>query len=102
LQGKRLKAALLYVIVNEMMPFEDERIIQVKDVLQTLQQLAKYHHTQFEIPFIAIKGSNGKTTTKELLHEMLSSVFITYTTQKNLNNHIGIPPAHQKDLHRYH
>ena len=86
-----LESGAAYVIADEMMPFEDERIIQVKDVLQTLQQLAKYHRNQFEIPFIAITGSNGKTTTKELLHEVLSSVFITYTTQGNLNNHIGVP-----------
>jgi len=86
-----LESGAAYVIVDEMMPFENERIIQVKDVLQTLQQLAKYHRNQFEIPFIAITGSNGKTTTKELLHEVLFSVFITYTTQGNLNNHIGIP-----------
>ena len=86
-----LESGAAYVIVDEMMPFENERIIQVKDILQTLQQLAKYHRNQFEIPFIAITGSNGKTTTKELLHEVLFSVFITYTTQGNLNNHIGIP-----------
>ena len=61
------------------------------DVLQTLQQLAKYHRQQFDIPFIVITGSNGKTTTKELVHEVLSSTYTTYTTKGNLNNHIGIP-----------
>ena len=59
--------------------------------LATLQQLAKYHRQQFTIPFIAITGSNGKTTTKELMHAVLSSSFKTYTTEGNLNNHIGIP-----------
>ena len=59
--------------------------------MQTLQQLAKYHRQQFTIPFIAITGSNGKTTTKELIHEVLSSTYKTYTTKGNLNNHIGIP-----------
>lgn len=68
-----------------------DKTILVDDVLQTLQQLAKYHREQFSIPFIAITGSNGKTTTKELIHAVLSTQYITYTTQGNLNNHIGIP-----------
>jgi UDP-N-acetylmuramoyl-tripeptide--D-alanyl-D-alanine ligase len=63
----------------------------VDDVLDTLQLLAKYHREQFDIPFVAITGSNGKTTTKELVNAVLSSKFKTYTTQGNLNNHIGIP-----------
>ena len=86
-----LETGAAYVFADEPLPFSDERIIQVKDVLQTLQQLAKFHREQFQIPFIAITGSNGKTTTKELLHEVLSSDYITYTTKGNLNNHIGIP-----------
>lgn len=79
------------VVVDEDPGFEDERIFFTKDVLSTLQQLAGYHRTQFTIPFIAITGSNGKTTTKELVHAVLSSTYKTYTTQGNLNNHIGIP-----------
>src|SRR6185503_4388074 len=70
----------------------------VPDVLGSLQQLALYHRKQFDnppsgtqTPFIAITGSNGKTTTKELIHAVLSSSFKTYTTDGNLNNHIGIP-----------
>lgn len=63
----------------------------VPDVLSALQQLALHHRKQFDIPFIAITGSNGKTTTKELIHAVLSSTFKTYTTEGNLNNHIGIP-----------
>jgi UDP-N-acetylmuramoyl-tripeptide--D-alanyl-D-alanine ligase len=59
--------------------------------LTALQQLALHHRKQFDIPFIAITGSNGKTTTKELIHAVLSSTFTTYTTKGNLNNHIGIP-----------
>jgi UDP-N-acetylmuramoyl-tripeptide--D-alanyl-D-alanine ligase len=69
----------------------DPRLILVADVLTTLQDLALHHRRQFNIPFIAITGSNGKTTTKELIHVVLSSEYITYTTQGNLNNHIGIP-----------
>ena len=80
-----------WVVADEPLSFKDEKIIEVEDVLTTLQQLAKFHRNQFKIPFIAITGSNGKTTTKELLHEVLSSSFKTYTTKGNLNNHIGVP-----------
>jgi UDP-N-acetylmuramoyl-tripeptide--D-alanyl-D-alanine ligase len=69
----------------------ENRILQVDDVLTTLQSLAKHHRSQFSIPFIGITGSNGKTTTKELVYAVLSSHFKTYTTQGNLNNHIGVP-----------
>lgn len=63
----------------------------VDDVLTALQQLALHHRRQFSIPFLAITGSNGKTTTKELVHAVLSSTYKTYTTTGNLNNHIGVP-----------
>ena len=86
-----LETGAAYVIADEEIPFEDDRIIHVDTVLKTLQNLAKYHRQQFKIPFIAITGSNGKTTTKELIHAVLSSSFKTYTTIGNLNNHIGIP-----------
>ena len=89
-----LEAGAAYAIVDEVIAdsaaFQD-RIIVVDDVLITLQQLAKYHRQQFNIPFIAITGSNGKTTTKELVYAVLASHFKTYTTQGNLNNHIGVP-----------
>jgi UDP-N-acetylmuramoyl-tripeptide--D-alanyl-D-alanine ligase len=68
-----------------------DRLIRVADVLGTLQELALYHRKRFNIPFIAITGSNGKTTTKELIHAVLSSTYLTYTTKGNLNNHIGVP-----------
>jgi UDP-N-acetylmuramoyl-tripeptide--D-alanyl-D-alanine ligase len=88
-----------FVFIDEKISFTDERVIQTGDVLKTLQHLAHFHRRQFndhpdgkiQIPFIAITGSNGKTTTKELIHEVLSSTYKTYTTQGNLNNHIGIP-----------
>ncbi len=63
----------------------------VDDVLTALQELALYHRQQFKIPFIAITGSNGKTTTKELIHAVLSSTYSVSTTEGNLNNHIGVP-----------
>ncbi len=68
-----------------------ERLILVEDVLRSLQALAQHHRQQFTIPFIAITGSNGKTTTKELVMAVLRSHYSTYTTQGNLNNHIGVP-----------
>jgi len=86
-----LDAGAAYSIVDESSLVKDERIILTDDVLQTLQLLARHHRRQFKIPFVAITGSNGKTTTKELVHAVLSSKYKTYTTQGNLNNHIGIP-----------
>jgi UDP-N-acetylmuramoyl-tripeptide--D-alanyl-D-alanine ligase len=56
-----------------------------------LQHLALYHRNQFQVPFIGITGSNGKTTTKELIHAVLCTTYKTYTTEGNLNNHIGVP-----------
>ena len=85
-----------YVVVDEFTENTDQRIIQVPDVLEALQALAFHHRNQFSItakpiPFIAVTGSNGKTTSKELIHAVLSTTFKTYTTEGNLNNHIGIP-----------
>ena len=86
-----LEKGAAYAIVDDDIQGADNRIIRVEDTLITLQELAKYHRKQFNIPFIAITGSNGKTTTKELVSSVLASHFKTYTTQGNLNNHIGIP-----------
>ena len=86
-----IEAGAAYAIVDESPAEPHPSVIVVNDVLQTLQHLAKYHRQQFNIPFIAITGSNGKTTTKELVHTVLSSAFTTYTTEGNLNNHIGVP-----------
>lgn len=79
------------VIVDEETGIKDPRLLRVNNVLQTLQDLALHHRKQFNIPFIAITGSNGKTTTKELVHAVLSTTFKTSTTKGNFNNHIGIP-----------
>jgi UDP-N-acetylmuramoyl-tripeptide--D-alanyl-D-alanine ligase len=86
-----LQKGAVYAVVDEPVNPTSEKIILVNDVLETLQQLAKYHRQQFSIPFIAITGSNGKTTTKELVSTVLATQLTTYTTQKNLNNHIGVP-----------
>jgi len=86
-----LDAGAAYAIVDEPLGFLDDRLIATTDTLQTLQDLAKYHRQQFTIPFIAITGSNGKTTTKELVSQVFATTFKTYTTAGNLNNHIGVP-----------
>ncbi len=89
--SKALELGAVAVVVDEETGIADERIFQVEDVLSALQSLALHHRKQFNIPFIAITGSNGKTTTKELIHVVLSSTYKTYTTKGNLNNHIGVP-----------
>jgi UDP-N-acetylmuramoyl-tripeptide--D-alanyl-D-alanine ligase len=81
----------VYAIIDDAAYNTRAGMILVDDVLATLQQLALYHRNQFTIPFIGITGSNGKTTTKELIHAVLCTTFKTYTTEGNLNNHIGVP-----------
>ena len=88
---KALETGAAAAIIDDPSAYVDERTIVVDNTLTTLQQLAKFHRQQFNIPFIAITGSNGKTTSKELVNTVLESSFRTYTTQGNLNNHIGIP-----------
>ncbi|MBS1783111.1 MAG: UDP-N-acetylmuramoyl-tripeptide--D-alanyl-D-alanine ligase [Bacteroidetes bacterium] len=86
-----LEAGAAYAIVDDPLVANQSNIFLVEDVLKTLQQLALHHRQQFSIPFIAITGSNGKTTTKELITTVLSCKFKTYATEGNLNNHIGVP-----------
>ena len=88
---KALENGSAYVIIDEEKYKQGEKYLLVKDVLTSLQELAKYHRSKLKIPFIGITGSNGKTTTKELVFSVLASHFKTYTTQGNLNNHIGVP-----------
>lgn len=80
-----------YAIIDEEPPVINDRLILVDNSLATLQALASYHRNELSIPFVAITGSNGKTTTKELTHAVLSEKYRTYATEGNLNNHIGIP-----------
>ncbi|MDD4746490.1 MAG: UDP-N-acetylmuramoyl-tripeptide--D-alanyl-D-alanine ligase [Salinivirgaceae bacterium] len=80
-----------YAIVDDPKIAVDKRYILVKNVLNTLQDLAQHHRDHFDIPIIAITGTNGKTTTKELIASILSKKYKTYSTQGNLNNHIGVP-----------
>lgn len=86
-----IESGAAYAIIDDQQYAFDDKTIVVEDVLGSLQQLALYHRKTFTIPFLAITGSNGKTTTKELIHQVLSGVYTTYTTPGNLNNHIGIP-----------
>lgn len=86
-----LEQGAAIAVIDEDVNSNDERLFKVDDVLTTLQALAKHHRQQFNIPFIAITGSNGKTTTKELVSTVLAAHYKTYTTQGNLNNHIGVP-----------
>jgi UDP-N-acetylmuramoyl-tripeptide--D-alanyl-D-alanine ligase len=94
--GNRFAARALsegapYAVIDEEPDISHDGFLLVPDVLKTLQDLAGHHRKQFSIPFIGITGSNGKTTTKELVHAVLSGTYRTYTTEGNLNNHIGIP-----------
>jgi UDP-N-acetylmuramoyl-tripeptide--D-alanyl-D-alanine ligase len=86
-----LDAGAVYAVIDEAAFEIPGKTILVDDVLTALQNLAKHHREQFTIPFIAITGSNGKTTTKELINAVLSASYKAYTTEGNLNNHIGIP-----------
>ena len=91
-----------YAIVDDEKISDGKCILLVDDVLNALQQLAKYHRQQLKTTIIGITGSNGKTTNKELIHAVLSKKYNTYATKGNLNNHIGVPltllalkPEHQ-------
>lgn len=80
-----------YVVIDEKEYHLEQGTILVENALATLQKLANYHRNQLKIPFIGIGGSNGKTTTKELVHSVLSQKFKTISTPGNFNNHIGVP-----------
>ena len=80
-----------FAVVDEVKYQTDDRIIFVDDVLKTLQKLARYHRQQLNIPIISLTGSNGKTTTKELIHSVLKQKYCCVATKGNLNNHIGVP-----------
>jgi UDP-N-acetylmuramoyl-tripeptide--D-alanyl-D-alanine ligase len=80
-----------YAVVDDPAAVTDPRCLLVEDVLTSLQQLAQHHRRQLRIPFLAITGSNGKTTTKELVRAVLAMKYKTLATKGNLNNHIGVP-----------
>ncbi|WP_299125601.1 UDP-N-acetylmuramoyl-tripeptide--D-alanyl-D-alanine ligase [uncultured Tenacibaculum sp.] len=80
-----------YAVVDEVEYKTSDNVILVDNVLKALQDLANYHRNQLNIPIISLTGSNGKTTTKELINTVLSCKFNTTATKGNLNNHIGVP-----------
>lgn len=86
-----LEKGAAFSVVDDPKYAGNNRCILVPHVLETLQLLAAYHRDQLKIPVIGITGTNGKTTTKELLNAVLAEKYITYCTQGNLNNHIGVP-----------
>lgn len=89
--GQALDLGALFVIIDNESYFIDNRTILVENSLQTLQELAKFHRAYLKLPIIALTGSNGKTTTKELINVVLAKKFKTKATVGNLNNHIGVP-----------
>lgn len=86
-----LKLGAAYVIIDEVEYNNSDKHLLVSDVLKTLQDLATYHRQQLNIPVIGLTGSNGKTTTKELIKAVLAEQFQVFATKGNLNNHIGVP-----------
>lgn len=86
-----LEKGAKYAIVDNSDFAVDNRYLLVDNSLEALQQLAHYHRKQLNMPIVGLTGSNGKTTTKELIAVVLSKKYKTYATKGNLNNHIGVP-----------
>ena len=95
-KGSKYAAAALekgasFAVIDDPDEANDTKIIYCEDPLKGLQDLAKFHRAFYKKPLIALTGSNGKTTTKELMFRVLSKKYITHATKGNLNNHIGVP-----------
>lgn len=88
---RALENGAAFAVIDDVEYQKDNRFLLVDDTLIALQQLAKYHRQQLNIPVIGLTGSNGKTTTKELIHSVLSQKYKTHATKGNFNNHIGVP-----------
>lgn len=88
---KAIELGAKYVIIDDEAYYKTSQTIVVDDALKTLQKLATHHRQYLDIPIIALTGSNGKTTTKELINAVLAKKFKTTATKGNLNNHIGVP-----------
>src|SRR6187402_1797312 len=89
--AQALEAGAAYAVIDNAEYQVNDKCLLVADVLTTLQALARHHRCQLTIPVIGLTGTNGKTTTKELINAVLSQHFKTLATQGNLNNHIGVP-----------
>lgn len=86
-----LNLGAIFVVIDDSKYYKNTNTILVSNVLETLQNLAAFHRSYLGIPIIALTGSNGKTTTKELISAVLSKKYKTNATVGNLNNHIGVP-----------
>lgn len=91
LAGQALEKGASLAVIDDPEFDTDSRCFLVEDALKTLQELATHHRRQLDIPFVALTGSNGKTTTKELIHDVLATKYKVSATLGNLNNHIGVP-----------
>jgi UDP-N-acetylmuramoyl-tripeptide--D-alanyl-D-alanine ligase len=89
--AEALAKGAAYAVIDEDEYYIDKRTVLVENALQALQKLALFHRRQFKIPVLGITGSNGKTTSKELIAAVMSEKFRVTSTQGNLNNHIGVP-----------
>jgi UDP-N-acetylmuramoyl-tripeptide--D-alanyl-D-alanine ligase len=89
--GNAIEAGAAYAVMDNAAYKKGPQFILVDDVLTALQDLARHHRRQLRIPVVGLTGTNGKTTTKELINAVLSEQFNTLATQGNLNNHIGVP-----------
>ena len=89
--AQAIEEGAAYAIIDEKKYQKDNRFLLVENVLVALQKLATYHRRQFLQPVLAITGSNGKTTTKELISSILNNHYKCHFTKGNLNNHIGVP-----------
>ena len=88
---KALELGAQFAVVDELKKPDHPQLIYVEDSIKALQELANYHRRQFDIPIIAVTGSNGKTTTKELIAAVLSRTYCCHFTKGNFNNHLGVP-----------
>jgi UDP-N-acetylmuramoyl-tripeptide--D-alanyl-D-alanine ligase len=88
---KAIELGAAFVVIDEAKYQIDDRYLLVTDVLTALQDLATYHRSHLKFPVLAITGSNGKTTTKELIRNVLAKKYNVHATKGNLNNHIGVP-----------
>ena len=89
--AQALESGAKYAVIDEVVQPMNDHFILVDNVLKTLQDLARFHRDYLGLPIVALTGSNGKTTTKELINAALQQRFKTIATIGNLNNHIGVP-----------
>jgi UDP-N-acetylmuramoyl-tripeptide--D-alanyl-D-alanine ligase len=89
--AQAIEKGAVFAVIDEEKYADNDKCLLVKDVLSSLQDLARHHRKQLNIPVIGLTGSNGKTTSKELVNAVLTERYKTFATSGNLNNHIGVP-----------